>query len=104
MSQLVSRLMEQRCPVRVPCGVATASAAWTQYLADGVLPLSIGFTNGSTELDVQVEPRQTIEQVQPNVVRVQGHLILDDIPLCAIVELDLETLRGFVQLHAGSLG
>ncbi|HYM78079.1 MAG TPA: hypothetical protein VE377_19040 [Candidatus Dormibacteraeota bacterium] len=104
MSQLVSRLVEQRCPVSVPCGAASASAAWTQYLADGVLPVTIALTRGSTELDVGIEPGQAVEQVQTNVVRVQGHLILDDVPLRAIVELDLETLRGFAQLQAGSLG
>lgn len=101
ISQLVSRLTEQKFPVSVPCGRATTASAWTQYLADGILPVTIALADIRTELDVQIEPQHTVERIQPNMVRVHGHLILDDIPLSAIVEVDLETLRGFAHLHAG---
>lgn len=92
MPQLLLKLGSRPSRVHIPCGNAAPKVALQQFLRSGILPVHFPETSGGTHLDVLLAPGS--ELPDEGRARFTGDLVLDDVPVRAVIELDLNTMTG----------
>jgi len=100
MDRLLTSLAAREWRVSVPIEALNGTAALKEMIDEGVVPVLFVDTAGGTELDVMLDAEREADTtaVRPGCVRVVGSLVLNDVPVRAIVEIDLETMRGVGRL------
>jgi hypothetical protein len=80
------------------------TAALAEFIGNGIVPVLFADTRGGTELDVRLDPCETtLAQADfaraTGTARLVGRLVLDDVPVQAVVDIAVATLSGTCRLR-----